>query len=103
ISSWGSAQIGPGKRTLAEISAYLLAKLASIIGPLTKLDTEIRVPIPTNNVYPVDLSKTIHDDKSDATIDVKATKTQVSVSIAQKALLIDTDGLHVLVHVNSRV
>jgi hypothetical protein len=50
--------------------------------------------------YPLDLTKTINDDKTGAVIDVKATKTTISVSVPQKVLLIDPDGLHLLLHVD---
>jgi hypothetical protein len=100
LSSLSSTQIGPGKTTLAQLAGYLLAKLAPVINPLTKLDTEIKVPIPTNDVYPVDLTKTIHDDATGANITITSDKTKVAVAIPQKALLIDPDGLHLLLHVD---
>jgi hypothetical protein len=100
LSGLTSNQLGPGKRTPMEIASFLGKQLAPITTPLTTLDTQIKVPIPTSNVAPVDLTKTIHDDKTNAVIDVKATKTTIAVSVPRKALLIDSDGLHLLAHVD---
>ena len=100
LSALTSNQIGPGKRTPIEIASFLAKQLAPITTPLTTLDTQIKVPIPTSNVAPVDLTKTIHDDKTNAVIDVKATKTTIAVSVPRKALLIDSDGLHLIAHVD---
>jgi hypothetical protein len=100
LSTLTSNQIGPGKRTPIEFASFLAKQLAPITTPLTTLDTQIKVPIPTSNVVPVDLSKTIHDDKTNAIIDVKASKTTIAVSVPRKALLIDSDGLHLLAHVD---
>jgi hypothetical protein len=100
LSALTSIQVGRGKRTPGEIGLFLARQLAPIITPLTTLDTQIKVPIPTNNIYPVDFTKTTHDDKTNAVIDVKATKAKIAVSVPRKALLIDPDGLHLLAHVD---
>jgi hypothetical protein len=100
IGSFTSAQTGSGKKTVDDLKAYLEKKLAPLLNPLTKFDTNIKVPIPTNNVYPLDLTKTITDATTGAIINVKSTKAQIGVSIPQKALLVDPSGLHLLLHVD---
>jgi len=100
IGNFTSAQTGSGKKSVDDLRAYLEKQLAPLLNPLTKFDTNIKVPIPTDNVYPLDLTNTIIDPTTGATINVKATKAQVGVSIPQKALLIDPGGFHLLLHVD---
>lgn len=100
LSNFSSSQLGPGKKSLADIASYWTKKLSPILKPLTTLNTEIKIPIPTSDVEPVDLTKSITDPTTGITIDVKSTKTTISIAIPQKVLLIDPDGLHLLVHVD---
>jgi hypothetical protein len=100
VGSFSSAQIGAGKKSTDDLAAFLQKQLAPLINPLLKFDTNIKVPIPTNNVYPLDLTNTITDAATGATINVKAAKTQIGIAIPQKALMIDPGGLHLLLHVD---
>jgi hypothetical protein len=52
LSSFSSAQVSSGKRTPEQLAEFLAVKLGPIAKPLTTLDTQIKIPIPTNNVYP---------------------------------------------------
>jgi hypothetical protein len=99
LASFRSSQIGEGKKTPDQIMAFLEKQLAPVVTPLTSGNTEIKIPIPTNDVVPLDLTKRTTDARTGATIDVKSLTTAVTVSVPQRALLIDSDGLHLLAHV----